>query len=281
MTKAKINHEYKQNSTPFSGTVISNGTGSTGTGNFSNLGLTGTEISHNIDGLQTGKLYKWRARVQYDLASNPYQKLGPWKYYNNYMPLPQGNFRPSNGQTLNKVLNLTMLIEGFYNPATNVTVQDTVRVYARSNVNPYIIVDSAKGVINSSGQVSVFLTQVQNGQPYYLQVKHRNSLETWSKTTQTFTGSILNYDFTSSASKAFGDNLKQVDSSPAEFAVYSADVNKDGVIDLTDVIQTYNAAGTFAAGYVVNDVNGDYIVDLNDILIAYNNSAGFVAVVKP
>ena len=281
MTKAKINHEYKQNGIPFSGAVISNGTGSTGTGNFSNLGLTGTEIFHNIDGLQTGKLYKWRARVQYDLASNPYQKLGPWKYYNNYIPLPQGNFRPSNGQTLNKVLNLTMLIEGFYNSATNVTIQDTVRVYARSNVNPYIIVDSAKGVINSNGQVSVFLTQVLNGQSYYLQVKHRNSLETWSKTAQTFTGNILNYDFTSSASKAFGDNLKQVDSSPAVFAVYSADVNKDGVIDLTDVIQTYNAAGIFAAGYVVTDLTGDNITDLTDILIAYNNSAGFVSVIKP
>ncbi len=281
MTKAKINHEYKQNGDPFSGAVISNGTGSTGTGLMSNLGLTGTEIFHNIDGLQTGKLYKWRARVQYDLVSNPYQKFGPWKYYNNYNPVPHGNFRPSNGQTLNKVLNLTMLIEGLYNPATNATVQDTVRVYARSNVNPYFIIDSAKGVINSSGQVSVIFTQVQNGQPYYLQVKHRNSLETWSKTTQTFTGSILNYDFTTSATKAFGDNMKQVDSSPVEFAVYSGDVNKDGTVDATDLAAIDNDAQNFVSGYVVTDLNGDSFIDGTDYSLADNNATNFVSVVRP
>jgi len=54
--------------------------------------------------------------------------------------------------------------------------------------------------------------------------------------------------------------------------------------DLTEtknVLSVYNAASSFSSGYVVNDVNGDNIVDLNDILITYNNSAGFVAVIKP
>ncbi|MBK9227149.1 MAG: hypothetical protein IPL67_08910 [Ignavibacteria bacterium] len=174
-----------------------------------------------------------------------------------------------------------MLIEGLYNPATNATVQDTVRVYARSNVNPYFIIDSAKGVINSSGQVSVIFTQVQNGQPYYLQVKHRNSLETWSKTTQTFTGSILNYDFTTSATKAFGDNMKQVDSSPVEFAVYSGDVNKDGTVDATDLAAIDNDAQNFVSGYVVTDLNGDSFIDGTDYSLADNNATNFVSVVRP
>lgn len=281
ITKAKINHEYKQNGFPFSGNIISNGTGSTGTGNFSNLGLSGSEIFHNIDGLQTGKLYKWRARVQYDLASNPYQKLGPWKYYNNYMPLPNGNFRPSNGLTLNKVLNLSMLIQGFYNASANTTVQDTVTVYIRNSTAPFAKVDSAKAIINSTGQAVLNFTNVVNGVNYYLQITHRNSLETWSKTVQTFSASSMSYDFRTDAAKAFGDNMISVDASPVRFAVYSGDINKDGAVDLTDVTGIYNASNNFLSGYVSTDLNGDNVVDLTDVTIGYNNSAAFVVVEKP
>jgi len=280
-TRAKINHEYKQNGTPFSGAVISNGTGSTGTGGFNHLPLTGMEIFQDIDGLQTGKLYKWRARVQYDLASNPYQKLGPWKYYNNYMPVPHGNFRPSNGLTLNKVLNLTVLIQGFYNSSSNALILDTVKVYVRNSTSPFAIIDSSKAYLNAGGQAAVYFTNVSNGVNYYLEVRHRNSIHTWSKTVQIFTGGVMNYDFTTAASKAFGDNMLQVDSSPNEFAIYGGDVNQDETVDLTDVLLTYNDANTFTTGYAVTDLNGDSQTDLTDVILAYNNSAGFVAAVKP
>ncbi|MBK8553967.1 MAG: hypothetical protein IPL53_24145 [Ignavibacteria bacterium] len=94
-------------------------------------------------------------------------------------------------------------------------------------------------------------------------------------------GTTMSYDFSTAAAKAYGNNMINVDASPVRYAIYSGDVNNDGTVDLNDVIQTYNAAGSFASGYVVTDLNGDNIVDLNDILIAYNNSAGFVAVVRP
>ena len=112
-------------------------------------------------------------------------------------------------------------------------------------------------------------------------MKHRNTIETWSKTTQTFTGNMLNYDFTTAASKAFGDNMMQADTSPVEYALYGGDVNQDDAVDLTDVLQTYNDANTFTTGYAVTDLNGDSQTDLTDVILAYNNSAGFVAAVKP
>jgi len=65
------------------------------------------------------------------------------------------------------------------------------------------------------------------------------------------------------------------------FAIYNGDVNQDGTIDLNDVIQTYNSAGSFETGFIVTDINGDSIADLNDIVIIYNNSTVFVAVMKP
>ncbi len=280
-TKAKINHEYKTNGNPFSGNVVGNSTGSTGTGVLTNLGLTGAEIFQNIDGLQTGKLYKWRCRVQYDLASNPYQKLGPWKYYNNYIPVPQGNFRPSDGTTLNKRLNLTALIQGFYNTSTNALISDTVTVFARNSSAPFVIIDSAKAVLNANGQTILNFTNVSNGVNYYLQVRHRNSLETWSKTAQPFTASLMNYDFTTAAAKAYGNNILQVDSAPVEYAIYGGDVNQDGTIDASDVSNVDNDAYSSLSGYVQSDLTGDNFVDAADVSIVDNNAFNAVSVVTP
>ena len=278
----KIIYEYKDNTTPFTGAIITNSTSSSGAGSVTDLGttLTGVQLNNDVSGLNSSKEYKWRSRVQYSLVNNPFQKFGPWKYYNNYIPSPLGNFRPSDGSTA-KQLNLTMLIQGFYNSSTDLMVQDTARVYLRNSTTPYAIVDSAKAYLSSSGAGTFSFSNAANGVSYYLQLKQRNSLETWSKTTQAFTANSLTYNFTTANTQAYGNNMINVDASPVRFADYSGDVNQDGTIDLNDVLSVYNAASGFSSGYVVNDVNGDNIVDLNDILIAYNNSTAFVAVMKP
>lgn len=177
--------------------------------------------------------------------------------------------------------NITMIIQGFYAPMTDIMVSDTVIVFIRNSSAPYSIVDSSDAVIDSSGSGEISFANVLNGVYYYIELKHRNSIETWSKTTQTFAGNSLTYNFTTAKTQAYGDNMINVDASPVRFAVYNGDVNQDGVIDLNDVLQTYNAANVFASGYVVTDINGDNITDLSDILIAYNNSTVFVAVVRP
>ncbi len=278
----KIVYEYKDNGTPFSGVTITNSTSSSGTGTVTDLGtsITGVQLNNDISGLNSSKEYKWRSRVQYSLVNNPYQKLGPWKYYTNYVPNPLGNFRASDGSAV-KQLNLTMLIQGFYNSSTDLMVQDTARVYIRNSTTPYAIVDSAKAYLSNTGAGTFSFLNAVNGVNYYLQLKQRNSLETWSKTVQTFAGNSLTYNFTTANTQAYGNNMINVDASPVLYAVYSGDVNQDGIIDLNDVISVYNAASGFSSGYVVNDVNGDNIVDLNDILIAYNNSTAFVAVIRP
>ena len=114
---------------------------------------------------------------------------------------------------------------------------------------------------------------------YYLVVKHRNSIETWSRSGgEMFTGSVLNYDLTTSASQAYGNNQKLVGS---KYSVYTGDVNQEGSVDLTDIITIYNDAGIFASGYINTDLNYDNLADLTDIILAYNNSSMFVAVVRP
>lgn len=180
-----------------------------------------------------------------------------------------------------KTLNLTMYIQGFYNSGTNVMVQDTVRVCLRNGSSPYAIVDSAKAYMSVAGTGSFTFTNISNGTPYYVQLKHRNSIETWSDNGETFAANTLSYDFTTASSKAYGNNMLSVDASPVRFGIYGGDVNQEGNVDLSDVLLVYNDASAFVTGYVKTDVNGDNITDLSDILITYNNSADFIVVKKP
>ncbi len=178
-------------------------------------------------------------------------------------------------------LNLTALIEGFYDNNSNLLISDTLRVYLRNYLSPYVIVDSAKGYLNSSGTGTFNFSKAVNGVNYYLQLKHRNSIETWSDSAKSFVNSNLNIDFTPSVSKAFGNNMIQVDISPVKYAVYNGDINQDAIIDLSDVLLVYNDASIFNTGYINTDVNGDNITDLSDVLITYNNSSNFVGVIRP
>ncbi len=173
-------------------------------------------------------------------------------------------------------LNLTALIQGFWNGST--MVSDTVTVYLNNPTSPFARVDSQRVFLNSSGNGILNFTHAAAGS-YYIVVKHRNSIETWSKLPLSFTsGGTTTYDFTTSADKAFGNN--QIFKG-GKFTIYSGDVNQDGTVDLSDIILIFNDANNFVTGYVRTDVNGDNITDLSDIVIAYNNSTNFVTVMRP
>jgi len=171
-------------------------------------------------------------------------------------------------------------MEGFYNvPTTRLNMRDTARVYLRNSSSPYAIVDSAKSIIDSVTYTGSFLFSNAGTGTYYLQTKHRNSIETWSKTPQSYTlGTGLNYDFTDNITKAFGNNMVQKSS---KFCLYSGDVNQDGIIDIDDNQFIDNDAFNFGSGYVVSDVTGDELVDLADASIADNNALNFVGKITP
>ncbi|MDQ3022715.1 MAG: hypothetical protein M3R36_19445 [Bacteroidota bacterium] len=179
------------------------------------------------------------------------------------------------------VLNLTVFIQGFYNPASNTMVADTATVYLRSSTTPFGNIDSSKSILTSTGAGTFIFFNITNGTNYYIDVRHRNSIETWSFSAVAFSSGTLTYDFTPAANKAYGNNMIQVDPSPVKFGIYSGDVNQDGIIDLTDNELIDNDSYNFVTGYVRTDVNGDNIVDLADAAIADNNALNFVGKVTP
>ncbi|MBK6966462.1 MAG: hypothetical protein IPH20_21845 [Bacteroidales bacterium] len=113
---------------------------------------------------------------------------------------------------------------------------------------------------------------------YFIVIKHRNSLETWSSSPVSFSGASISFNFTTAASRAFGDNLKQIS---GVFVIFGGDVNQDGVVDSADMTPVDNDAANYQSGYFPTDVNGDGIIDTADITIIDNNSASYTGVIAP
>ncbi|MBK7965134.1 MAG: SprB repeat-containing protein [Bacteroidetes bacterium] len=100
-------------------------------------------------------------------------------------------------------LNLKLMVEGFYSGAGQMTspvldplVSDTITValYDSANVlGPASFVTSGVFDINGNGTFNFPSTVI--GNRYYIVLRHRNSIETWSKLTHLFTASNL-YKFT-------------------------------------------------------------------------------------
>lgn len=195
-----------------------------------------------------------------------------YEYANNFNNI----FRPS------QTLSLNLFIQGFYIPGADTTRRDTIRIYLRDTIAPYVIADSSKAYLNTNGSAVFNFTKAQNNHRYYIQTKHRNSIETWSKAGgEIFVSSALNYNFTLSASQSFGSNEIQIDNSPVRFGLYSGDVNQEGSVDLSDLVIVNNDASLFLTGYLKTDVNGDMMTDLSDLIITSNNAGNFVSVVRP
>jgi hypothetical protein len=174
------------------------------------------------------------------------------------------------------VLTLTAMIQGLYNGST--MISDTVTVELHNAGFPYTLIDSKKGVLNTAGVGTFAFTNPVNGIPYYLVIKHRNSIETWSAITPSFTSGALNYDFTIAASQAYGSNMVL---KSGKYCIYSGDVNQDGIVDSGDLGLIDNDYSNYLIGYLVTDVNGDGLVDSGDMSQCDNNYSLYIHVAKP
>ncbi|MDQ3021647.1 MAG: glycoside hydrolase family 9 protein [Bacteroidota bacterium] len=181
-------------------------------------------------------------------------------------------------------IEIKLIIQGFYNSVSNkMNRSDTVRAYLRNASSPYNIADSSKTIVDSLNFNGNFSFINLTSGIYYIVVRHRNSIETWSKSggeSITLSTTFI-YDFTDAPTKAYANNIKQVDASPVSFGIYSGDVNQDGTVDLSDVQLIDNDSYNFINGYVRTDINGDNTVDLSDGVITDNNAFDFVSLIRP
>ena len=179
------------------------------------------------------------------------------------------------------LLNLTVIPEGLYNFSSySLNTEDTVRAYLRQSSYPYALIGSAKGTINPITFSKIFTFGNIPTDYYYLLVKHRNSIQTWSHFPINYiNGRMTSFDFTISISQAYGNNMVEVED--LQFAIFSGDVNQDGSIDASDLLLVDNNTFNFAFGYFPTDLNGDNFTDAGDALIIDNNVSNFVGVIAP
>jgi hypothetical protein len=172
--------------------------------------------------------------------------------------------------------SFTAMLEGFYNGSS--MKPDTVTVELRNSASPYSLVDQAKIFLNSNGQGTGRFYSAENGIPYYIVVKHRNAVETWSSSPQTFSGSTLTYDFTSSSDKAYGNNLVLIGT---KWCIFGGDVNQDGFVETADLNSVFNDNVNGVIGYVSTDLNGDYITEIEDLNVVFRNNVLGIQRMRP
>lgn len=181
-------------------------------------------------------------------------------------------------------VSINAVIQGFYNSSLNrMNRKDTVRAYLRNVASPYNIVDSSKANIDSVTFNGNFNFAKASSGTYYIVVRHRNSIETWSKLGgEVFNSGIsLNFNFNLDSSQTFGKNVIRVLNSPLTFAIYNGDANQDKIIDASDLSAVENDIANSLTGYVNSDITGDDFVDAADLSIVENNALNSVAAISP
>ena len=188
-------------------------------------------------------------------------------------------------------LNMKLFLQGYYTgvntmqsvlnnhavPLSLVTEADSITVELH-HPTTYALIDTKKTVLQTNGLASATFTQ--SAGPYYIAVKHRNTLQTWTADAVDCTTDTPIYDFTNDAAKAYGDNQVQLD--PGVWAFMTGDLNQDEYIDGNDfpVYDGESASGGLYDGtYTTTDMNGDGFVDGNDFpVFDVNSSNGGVSI---
>lgn len=176
----------------------------------------------------------------------------------------------------NKTLTVSVIIEGFWNGSS--MISDDITVELRNSSAPYTIVQQQNISLNIAGTGSGLFNSASDGTPYYIVIKHRNSIETWSAAPQSFTAGLLSYDFTNASNKAFGNNMKLKN---GKWCIFSGDVNQDGLINSNDVSSVFNDNINGASGYIVTDLSGDSFTEIDDLNIVFINNAAGVSRQRP
>jgi hypothetical protein len=185
-------------------------------------------------------------------------------------------FTPSTNSTL----NLTLFLQGLYlggstmtaapfnaDGVSSSTVADTITVELH---NPdgslaYTVNDT----LSTTGQASLIFPGSAVGNKYYIAIKHRNSVQTWS-TDSILIGSTTSYDFSTAATQAYGDNM--VDDGSGVFLIYGGDINQDESVDSGDYGDLDIGSTNGDIGYYATDLNGDSSVDSGDYSTLDTNS---------
>jgi YD repeat-containing protein len=189
------------------------------------------------------------------------------------------------------LVNLKLNLEGFYDASTHemrpvllnqgtssdATLVDDITIEL---IDPTTLNTAATVVapLKTNGTAVCNFPSVPDGN-YYVVIKHRNTIQTWSAAPVSISASPVIYDFSDAATKAYGSNLVELE--PGVYGLYSGDLNQDGNIDNSDYTLWENDSNAFLFGFYATDLNGDGNVDNSDYTIWEANSNNFIYSIRP
>lgn len=193
-------------------------------------------------------------------------------------------------------ISVKLFIQGFYlggnqmistiDPLAHPTICDTISIELHNSNSPYNILYYTTGTIDINGNGQFIFPAGIINQSFYLVVRHRNALETWSQNPLSINISSIYYDFSTAANKAYGSN--QVNLGDGNFALWSGDVSngilsgiQDGLINNYDYLEIQNSLSIFNSGYIINDLTGDGLVESTDYSLVEHNDFTSVSVSRP
>ena len=250
------------------------------------LNSTGSQIAFDDDNgpLCTGL----SASISTTLAAGTYYVVS--EGYNTITGSVTTSIKTTDVCPVNTILNLTCFIQGYWDGtgamlpvlanqgiASVPGACDSMMVELHNSVAPYAVSYSTKTIMNTNGIATCTFPFITGS--YYIVLKHRNALETWSAVPVIMSTSPVSYNFSTSNSQAYGAN--QVQLSNGAWAIYSGDLNVDQNIDLLDTPFLETAIGNFSFGYYPTDLNGDGNVDLLDTPVLETNISNFVFCAHP
>lgn len=188
-------------------------------------------------------------------------------------------------------ISIKIHLQGYYNNSgmmsavlmnqgmgNDVNVTDTITLELHNENFPHALVASQKIILHTDGSAFAKFPSSLSGN-YYIVIKHRNSIPTWSSVPISLGLCAVNYNFSLGPNKAYGSNQVQVE--PNVWAFYSGDVYSDENIDLLDASILENDINNFQFGYYKTDINGDGNVDLLDLPILELNVNNFIYSMHP
>jgi len=169
-------------------------------------------------------------------------------------------------------------------PGSKATDVDTV-VIELHDPSTHDSLYAFRGILQSDGNVSGTLPAAATGS-FYIVIKHRNSITTWSNSAVSVS-SGGSYDFTTASTQAYNSNM--ADLGDGKYAIYSGDLTngttlgiQDGQVNGLDKKGVKDALSLFKIGvYDVRDITGDSFVDETDYRILLNNVSLNISIQHP
>ena len=179
-----------------------------------------------------------------------------------------------------KIVNLHFYLEGLYNKTTHqmnqamdgntalphwgYDVADKISVELIPDIPPYNIpVVSLSGVDLLTNGLATFQIALSSNANYYIKVRNRNHIETWSALPVSFVPSTVEYDFRSSMGQAYGSDA-QVLVEPNVYAFYLGDLDQNTWVDAYDFNIFEPDITQGSTGFFDTDLDGSGWVDSMD-----------------